>query len=419
MSLDNLTALKKSIDSLPFNISARFVRPLVRLIRKTFSILMNIFGNYVYAPIACVFCILKIKFPDFYVERIGHLMSEPDAFLKEQLLKTGRIPRAIMLAPKGKSANHAAVRYWSKYFIVVENPTLAALLKPLQIHPWTKFVTNRYAAAMYKTADVFKINNDWGRRPPLLTLTRNEYARGNDVLRQMGVPEGSWYVCVHAREGMYSPHDDPVHSFRNISIRDFEKSIAYIVAQGGVCIRMGDPTMSPTFKMPGLIDYALSSYKQDWMDLFLAASCKFFLGSNSGACLMATIFGRPSALVGMAPITAMAFGVDDISIQMLYRSNEMSRILTFKEILQSPAASYRFTHEYTEAGITLIHNTAEDILELTIEQFQRVQGTYVIDPDDEFRQVQFKSRLKPGDYCYGTAARIGNAFLKKHQHLLE
>ena len=344
-------------------------------------------------------------------------MLEADCFVKEQLLNECPTLRAIMLAPAGKSANHAAVRYWSKYFIVIENPILVSFLKPFQYHPWTKCNTSKYVSSS-QTADIYRIYNNWGIRPPLLKLEQCDVERGGEVLKLMGVPEGAWYVCLHAREGGYSVYDEHLHKHRNISIANFDKAIAYIVSQGGWCIRMGDTSMSPAPKILGLIDYALSAYKQDWMDLFLAARCKFFLGSNSGAPSMAMAFGTASALVGMTPLSAMAVGRNDICIPMLYKSDEVGRTLTFNEILQSEAASYQSAEQYEKAGISLEHNTPEDILDLTIEIFQRIEGTYITEIDDELCQGKFKSMLKPGHYCYGTASRIGNTFLKKHKYLL-
>jgi putative glycosyltransferase (TIGR04372 family) len=410
----NFTRLKNFIDSWPLNVSVRFIRPFVRWMR----LLLRIAINFIYSPLAAIFFLLRIKFPDFYISRIGHLMCEPDCYLKEKFLKKEQFQRTIMLAPKGKSANEAVVRYWSDYFIVIHDPILVRILKPLQNHPWTMFKTYRYVTAMNQTADIYQINTNWGVRKPLLELKKSDIERGNDVLNIMGIPEGAWYVCVHAREGKYSPHDEHLHSFRNVSIADFEKSIAYIISQGGYCIRMGDSTMTPAPNLPGLIDYALSSHKQDWMDIFLAATCKFFLGCNSGAYTIATVFGKPSAIIGIAPLTAMPFGINDFGIPMLYKSAKTNQIISFKEIMESPLSNYRLTEEYEKAGISLIKTTSEDILDLTIEQLKRVQGKYTINQGCELREAQFKSMLKPGHYCYGAASRVGNAFLAKHQYFL-
>lgn len=411
----NVASIKYFIDGLPFNISARFIRPIFRWIGKIAPWGVVI----IYSPLAGALWAFRFKSPDFFIDRIGHLMSEPDSFIKEHLLEKGWFPRAILLCPKGRTANQAAARYWSKYFIVINNPLWVSLLMPLQSHPWTKFSTRQYLVAMYQTASAYQINADWGGRSPLLRLDQYDIERGNNVLGLMGVPKGAWYVCVHAREGLYSPHDEKFHSFRNTPIADLEMAIAYIVAQGGVCIRMGDSTMRPAPQFPGLFDYALSPYKQDWMDLFLSATCKFFLGSNSGAYQMAAVFGRPSALVNMAPLSAIATGVHDLSIPMLYRHGVHGAIMTFKQIFDSPCADFRLSEEFMAAGIVLIGNTPEEILDVVVEQLHRVEGTYVNEPDDELRQARFKAMMRPGHHSYGTASRIGNSFLKKHQQLLE
>jgi hypothetical protein len=86
--------------------------------------------------------------------------------------------------------------------------------------------------------------------------------------------------------------------------------------------------------------------------------------------------------------------------------------------MESPLSTYRLTVEYEEAGIYLVKNTPEEILDLTIEQLERVQGKYIIDDSDELRVAQFNSMLKSGHYCSGTASRVGSAFLEKYQHLL-
>jgi putative glycosyltransferase (TIGR04372 family) len=410
----NLKLVKSYIDSLPGNISARFVRPTYKLIIKILSQCIT----FLYTPLAIVFSILKIKFPDFLINRIGHLMCEPDCFIKEHLLKIEQVPRAIMLAPTAMSANQAAVRYWSRYFLVIQNPICATLLRPLQRHPLTRFRTFKYVCAAEQTAEIFQIYTKWGVGPALLTLDPCDIERGKDTLKLLGVPDDTWYVCLHAREGGYSPVDEHLHSYRNLSIADFEKAVAYIASKGGVCIRMGDASMTPAPKMQGLIDYALSDFKQDWMDLFLAANCVFFLGSNSGAYNMSSVFGRPSALVGVAPLSSLAIGVNDISIPMLYRSEESGQILNFKEIMQSRLAVLRATADFEKSRVSLVKNTPEDILDLTIEQLERTQGTYMSATEDEIRQTRFKALLTSGHYCHGTASRVGNRFLKKYQELL-
>ncbi len=370
-----------------------------------------------YTPFAAIFWALQVKFPAIHTNRIGHLMQEPDCFLKEQLLTSQSISRLIMLAPKDKSANRAAIRYWSNYFFVVENRISVLLLRPFQHHPWTRVNLKRYVSSN-GTADCYRIYSEWGNRPPLLKLEQFDIERGDEILAEMGVPKGAWYVCIHAREGGYSVYDEHLHKHRNMSITQFQGAIEFIVSKGGWCIRMGDSTMEQAPIIPGLIDYALSDQKQDWMDLYLSAKCKFFLGSNSGAIHMANVFGVPAARVGLAPLSVMSVGVNDICIPMLYRSNKSRRLLTFNEIFKSKVSSINLNEDFEKYGISLEKNTQEDILDLTIEMFSRVFSSCEVDKSDELRQERFKSMLRPGHFSYGSASRVGRKFLEKYQHLL-
>lgn len=370
-----------------------------------------------YTPLAFVCWMFKIKFPHIYISRIGHLMLECDCFIKEQLLYFGSNPRAIILAPRSQIANAAAAKAWSKYFFVIENQLLVIFLKPFQHHPWTKVDVSRYVVSA-QTADVYRIYNEWGSRSPLLKLNQSEIERGDEVLQRLGVPKGGWFVCIHARSGGYSPADEHLHQHRNIAISDFEKAVNFIISQGGICIRMGDKTMTPSPKISGLIDYAVSDYKEDWMDLYLSARCKFFLGSNSGAVTMAMVYGVPCAVVGMAPLSAFSVGINDLSIPMIHRSKKSNKTMSFDEILQSEVGSYKLAEEYEKAGIILEHNTPDDILDLTVEMYTRVLGSNKSEIVDEIRQKKFMSLIKNGHYGYGAASRIGSAFLKKYEHLL-
>lgn len=230
------------------------------------KMLNQIFKTFIivaYTPFAAILWVFQVKFPVVWINRIGHLMEEPDCFLKEHLLTSQPVFRLIMLAPKHKSANQVALKYWSKYFIVIEKQITVLLLKPFQHHPWTKVSLTRYVATS-ETADCYRIYNEWGTRPPLLKLEQFDIERGDEVLAKMGVPKDAWYVCVHVREGGYSVHDEHLHKHRNISINQFQQAVEFIVSKGGYCIRMGDSTMEKASSILGLVDYALSDHKHDW-----------------------------------------------------------------------------------------------------------------------------------------------------------
>jgi len=261
---------------------------------------------------------MNYRVPAFLTSRIGHLLVEPDCTLKEMRLGLAPERKLIMLASRRTCGNQAAVSYWEKYYTVFTSPIAALLLRPLTWHPLTRVEVFKYAVSINETAAFSRIQALWQGKPPLLVINETDKQRGRKSLERLGVPHDGWYVCVHSRESGYSPPGDFGQSFRNSLIDDFLVAIQYVISLGGMCIRMGDPSMAAIPAMTGLIDYAHHPDRCDWLDLYISANCRVFLGNSSGAFLMSSVFGVPVACANMVPMSAtFPFGGNDIGIPKL------------------------------------------------------------------------------------------------------
>ena len=192
-----------------------------------------------------------------------------------------------------------------------------------------------------------------------------------------------------------------------------------IVARGGYCIRMGDPTMTRLEPRRGVIDYATSPFKSDELDIFLCANARFLLGNTSGLCMIATMFNVPSVLTNMIPCGA-GYGVYPGDLSILKKlSDADGNIFRFDKLFESAVSSFRHAGLYEEYGLTPIDNTAEEIRAVTAEMLDRVAGTFETTPEDEARQARFRGFLRPRHYCYGVTSRIGRDFLRQHAHMFD
>lgn len=360
---------------------------------------------------------LGVRFVPIYVERIGHLACEPDCYIKEGLLGLRPKYREIVLAPEDKVVNLHLLSYWRRYLRIITSPRICSLLTPLASEEILRFDSARYAVAINDTALIFAIEAKYGLRPPLLALSEEDRERGWSYLRKLGMPEGSWFVGIHCREKGYI--HGPEHDFRNSDIHNYLLAMQAIIERGGWCIRVGDPTMKPLPRMERVIDYAHLDIKSEWMDVFLCASSRFFLGGNSGLAAVAAIFGVPCAFTNLAPLSVVyPFGINDIGIPKLIRSSMEKRYLPFKEILDSPIGNFRFTKLYEEAGVRLEENSPEDIRDLVLEMLDITEGKAIYTGEDEDLQQRFRFLIKPGHYSYGAASRVGKNFLRKYSWLL-
>ena len=355
-------------------------------------------------------------------DRIGHLAGEIDCVLKEDRLKQARAGRAILLAPRDRVANRHLVKCWSKYLAVVESPRLCRMLEKIGEFGFARYRADmrQYFTAIGETAKYNEIFSAWGERAPLLELAAEDIERGEAALQQLGLPKGARFVCFHSRQPGYSPADEHWHSYRNASVENYLPAMVALYGQGLYGMRMGDPTMPAMPAAEGLIDYARSPQRSDWMDVFLCARCEFFLGNSSGLYLIATAFGRPSALANLAPMsTTLGGGPREIGIPKLLWHEKEARHLAFGEVFSSPVANFRFAEQYAAAGIVAQENNAEDVKALALEMLDRTRGVARYDSADDDRQARFRALFKPGHYGYGSAARVGRDFLRKYSHLLD
>lgn len=301
---------------------------------------------------------------------------------------------------------------------MIQNQFIRGALYPLVWIPYLRVRMDQYLVALNDTATFPAIQARWNDRRALLSLTESHKRRGEKCLEDLGVPRGAWFVCVHSREGGFSPSDEHLHSYRNSDINSYLLAMRVITERGGWCIRMGDPGMKPIPPLRGIIDYAHSSLKSDWMDVFLCAQCRFFVGNTSGLGLVSTVFGVKSVLVNLTPLSAaVPLGAADIGIPKLLQKHS-GGFLPFKEVLDSPAANYRFNELYGKSGLKVVDNSPEDIRDVVIEMLDQLEGSIACSSDDEMLQQSFRKLMRPGHYAFGSASRIGKGFLRKYSHLL-
>lgn len=130
---------------------------------------------------------------------------------------------------------------------------------------------------------------EWGMayKEPI-TLNPREIEKGYKVFST--ILKDRWFVIFHIR----SPKklDMNTGQARDANILDYRLLAEYITESGGVVIRMGDqrfpklPNSFPAF------DYAFSEIRNDFLDCWLWANCKYWVGNVNGTMLTALTFGR-------------------------------------------------------------------------------------------------------------------------------
>lgn len=360
------------------------------------------------------------------VTNIGHLIQEPEFFIKTGILGWHPQYKAVALLPKGQVINECALSYWRRYITVVTNEKLIKRLQPVakELEFNTFWITLPDGRVLYCWDGLVAAQKTWedqGRRP-LLTLQPQHRAMGREVLTKLGVPPEAWFVALHVRDqsrGKFGrrDHDPSNTSHRDADLDTYELAVREIARRGGWVVRMGDVSMRPMKPMPNAIDYVFTPYRSDWMDIYLVADSKFMLATASGPNAIPSNFGVPMLLTNASPANVFGLSGKDIYLPKLLRRRSTGKALTLSEAIGPPFNSLFNTYTFDHFGVDVVDNTPEDLRDATVEMLDRLEGN--ISETDEETELQRRFRAVTAKFHpYGVACRIARDYARKYESLL-
>jgi putative glycosyltransferase (TIGR04372 family) len=407
-------AAQNRLQDLMFRVRYVQGRGVVWTLGRLASHFASLVAWLVLLPVTLLMHATGFRHATVFTERVGHLAIEPDCLVKDASL--GEIPRRrwIILAPPGKVANEHLLRYWEKHFLIFRNPAVCFLIGSMSRFHLMRLDVSPYARKLDRALMSYRVYSEWGSRPPVLELSAADLEWGRRQLSALGIPEGSWFACVHAREGGYSPDDEEVHEHRNSDINNCIPAMMEIVARGGWIIRLGDNSMKPLPSLPCVIDYALHPLKSERMDVVLCATARFILGSTSGICLVGTVFGTPCAVANMVPTADLWYGPRDISIPKKVWSEPAGRFMSLPESIALPHGCFRYARLFADAGLRLVENSPADIASLAVEMMDSLEGRLVLTDDDRTRFATYRQMMTLAYASYFSCATFGSTFARQH-----
>ncbi len=407
-----------NINRLNFEIRRiRKIPPHTLIIKLLIKILGYIIG-ITFLQLTAALHILGYRHVTIFTDRIGHLALEPDCLLKEVTL--GLIPKYkwILLAPPSRVANEHLLNYWAPYFFIIRNQIICLIISNMSRWWMMRQDVTKYIRNTGKAQQAYEIYNKCKNKSSILKLCKEDETWGKNMLEKLGLPKGRWFVCVHTREGGFSPIDEELHTYRNCRIENTFPAIKEIIKSGGWVIRIGDSSMQRLPQIEKVIDYAHEPLKSARLDVIICAMARFTIGNTSGISLVSTVFGIPCALTNMVPLAALGVSHRDISIPKLYWSISQKRHLTFEEIFESKLSQLQYNSEYIKRDIRLDENTKEEIKELVIEMMEKLYIRHRNSNLVSNLSDSFISMLKSQNYSFGTSSSISESFLNRHYTLL-
>lgn len=201
----------------------------------------------------------------------------------------------------------------------------------------------------------------WATKRPFAELPEDLRARGDAMLAGLGVPPGAPIVTLHVRESGFNDHIGWDMGLRDADIATYGPAIGWLAASGAYVVRLGDPSMRRAEPRDGLIDYPFSAGRSGAMDIYLAARCRFHIGTASGMSFVPLLFGRPVLMTNWLTPAHLVCSPNVVTLPklLLDHAGEVVpmaiRCDRYRELLERPDAELH--------GLSVRDNDPEEIRE--------------------------------------------------------
>jgi putative glycosyltransferase (TIGR04372 family) len=362
----------------------------------------------------------KPIFDSFWTRHLGHT-AVLGIHVKRHLLEgPPYVPLTLVGTPDSNPGNPCLVNHLQKYFDFVESTAhlpfpdryVRYLSRNMYLEP-SLLGPHTYYWQVYA-----EISRAWEQAggEALLELSEKEVQRGKQALAGMGLPRGAWYVCLHVRSVGYKATHEALQAALNADIRTYDLAMDAIVERGGWVVRMGDRSMPKLPRRRGVVDYAHSAQKTDWMDVFLWGTCRFYVGTSSGPAYVPNLFGVPSVFTNWFPTGTRPLNSADLYIPKLHWYQSDGDFAPFLESLAPPLGYIHINQTLKRLGVTIQENTREELRDVVVEMLDRLEAKTLYTAEDGELQTAFNLAATHAR-SYGNA-RIGRDFVRKYRRLL-
>ena len=322
-----------------------------------------------------VLIVLRILRPVVRVElcivafhRFGHLALEPEIFLGERDLmaregRQRRLPIRIQwwsFGPTRRQTNRYLAKKWKKVVCAMPSWWIDAL--------HTVGESMRFLQLDEPRMSIRGCRNSLDQTEGYLRLSKAELSRGESELRGLGVDPEKPYVCLVVRDGGHyaslGEKESDGYSFMNFDIATFERAALSLVKRGFQVVRMGAGSEKPFgVNHPGIVDYANSPNRSEFLDVFIAATCNFAVSTQTGPDAVCLAFRRPVCYIDVTRFSQFFLGTK----LAWWNPAELwqgGKRLTLSNILNGEIFWIKDPNDFIKHGVLQVRSDAEKIDQL-------------------------------------------------------
>jgi len=359
--------------------------------------------------------IYPVKLVQIRTKEIGHFAVETEYYLRRTSLK----PNSVFLL--GYFGSVISNKQWAK--MVKRHYLVSDCFRYLAIANRLFSGAKKYEFELSDGSRDFR--DQLGIIPhtlPQIRFRNNENQSGRAYLDSCGIRERDNYICLIVRDSGYkkfldSRRDWTYHSYRNSKIESYKKAALEMAEQGYWVFRMGK-AVEDLFNVehPKIIDYAQSSERSDFLDIWLMANCYFCITTGTGLDDIAGLFNRPSVFVNLLPLNHAPLYKHSVTVpkKLFWEAN--GKLLTVKEYMENGHIS---TKDYERAGIAIVDLESIEISDAVREMEKSLKNEDYFDEEQVLKQERALTLIFDCDrknttrfqYFRHPKSKIGTVFL--------
>ena len=365
-------------------------------------------------------CFVRVGF--FTADRIGHFVFDVEYYLTEQVLKPYQHKTIDLFFFEGEPANTKLASMVQG--VVTVNPLVRFLYSANQLLPASK--VQQLLPARHKT-DSRDMEGLLHTAPTQLQFTEDDNDRGYQYLTSVGFEKRDKFVCLVARDSRYlkqvhAERNWSYHDFRDTNIEDYKQAALALATQGYWVFRMGK-VVDESFETdhPYVIDYANTTDRSDFLDLWLMANCFFAISTGLGLDSVADVFRRPIVFVNYVPLMDLEAWGPYITVPKKLTWTATNRPLSLSEQVKHTSLN---GHYYRDNGISVHDMKPDEITDVVLEMEMRLAGTFSTNQNVEKLNQCFWNELRafPEFQKYHgwihPNARLGTSYLNESKDWL-
>ena len=318
--------------------------------------------------------------------RYGHLALEPEIFLAEQEIKKainashGRVISIWSLGPVAKQSNTFLAKKWKDELLVLPSWFVGSLQRAGLVFPFLNLEERKLSI----TGSL----NGLDKTDSHVSLSAEEIEEGRKRLIEIGISPDEPYVCLIVRDGGHYKSKGDIESagyeLLNFDINDFSGVAEVLIESGFQVVRMGSGSERPfTSKPGGVVDYALSKNRSEFLDVYLAATCEFAVSTQTGPDSVCMLFRRPVLYVDVTRYCQFFFG-SKLATWSPVRLLKNGSKLNLSEVVNSEIAWFKDPNLFSKNGISQQKTSSSELKEL-VRSYIRARGS----EDEKALSVRF------------------------------